>query len=732
MSIPPRRLPASGPRRHACFVVLAGFLLVAGILVPGVGRAQNVVESTTPGVADNVPSSPTGVSIAFTSSLAPNSTPTLAVLNRGGEVVPLGPAAPAPDAPQRLTAPVLTPLPPGSYTALWSAQLTGEDAPRAGSFGFRVGSALALPGASTELGTWPAGWAAIARTLIIIGAGGALAPVLSASSDAAAAPRALRRTGLVGGVVALLGALALTVLPGVLGTSGSGLADMSPAAMALLLAAAIMAGLSLLPATAAISPEPRSAGRVLLLLSAVAALLALGWWSVAVMLPAARPLPSAALLLLPLLVAGTIASALCLVTRSRSDPASGPAPRSRAIWTGVIGGVLAVVLTGLAAAGELPLFGRGSFGLAAVVLLVMLLAGTGLILAARQFAPGPRLALPVVVLAAVPLAILGLTAPAAQATDMASLVAVDLVAPTARAASGRALAHLVTQPAMPGENTFAAYVTAESGAPLRAAAPASLVLTTLSGPETTSTIPLTAIASSPFVAGTGPLAFSGWWQADLLGPDGDAVASFVLLAPDPNVAGTGPTPPTDAAAESRFQSALANLTALRHVRFLVNLGSGLGTHGETMIAINAGGDGAVPSYEERSGQYESIIIGDRQWFRLRDADWQERGAGPINTPANWGSTYEHATGFQLGPIVSSASEPLQVITFYVPRQFEPRQEPAWFAWWVGTETGYLHQEAMISTQHYMVYRYAGFDTPIAIAPPVASPVATPAADEPSN
>jgi len=73
----------------------------------------------------------------------------------------------------------------------------------------------------------------------------------------------------------------------------------------------------------------------------------------------------------------------------------------------------------------------------------------------------------------------------------------------------------------------------------------------------------------------------------------------------------------------------------------------------------------------------------------------------------------------------------QIITFYVPQS--ETLLPAWYAWWVDTETGYVIREAMISSWHYMIYEFGEFNQPLSFdvpvaddASPVASPVASPA------
>ena len=71
-----------------------------------------------------------------------------------------------------------------------------------------------------------------------------------------------------------------------------------------------------------------------------------------------------------------------------------------------------------------------------------------------------------------------------------------------------------------------------------------------------------------------------------------------------------------------------------------------------------------------------------------------------------------------------AGETAQIVTFFVPDQ--EGLSAAWYACWVGTESGQVHRVAMISRAHYMVTDYRDFDGPIAIEPPVTDPATPPA------
>jgi hypothetical protein len=56
--------------------------------------------------------------------------------------------------------------------------------------------------------------------------------------------------------------------------------------------------------------------------------------------------------------------------------------------------------------------------------------------------------------------------------------------------------------------------------------------------------------------------------------------------------------------------------------------------------------------------------------------------------------------------------------FVVPEA--PNRTVAWYVWWVGTETGLVRRDAMISRSHYMASFFSEFDTPFTIDVPETS------------
>jgi len=78
-------------------------------------------------------------------------------------------------------------------------------------------------------------------------------------------------------------------------------------------------------------------------------------------------------------------------------------------------------------------------------------------------------------------------------------------------------------------------------------------------------------------------------------------------------------------------------------------------------------------------------------------------------------TYAHAGAFRLGAIEEIDGEAVQIVTFYLPET--ERSAPAWFAWWVGVESGQLVRETMVARSHYMVHEYRALNEPLELEPP---------------
>jgi hypothetical protein len=320
-------------------------------------------------------------------------------------------------------------------------------------------------------------------------------------------------------------------------------------------------------------------------------------------------------------------------------------------------------------------------------------------------------------------------APPVNATT-GSVKIVDLAAPGTQ--SPEETGHLIRfqlAPAKSGDNTITVFVTGMNGQPIPGdeIALTRIDLTSLSHGATETGLEGTPNGSGAFTFHP-TLSLNGWWRADALvrrlGVE-DETASFYFMLPDPNVNGfdAPKTPDSSDEAAALYQRALGTLTSLHSIAFTQRLSGGTGTVSVSDNLVEDGEGGREPATEFTSSGVSAITIGDTQWIKRGDEDWQMQAAGPVFPPSQWGETYEGATGFQLGNVEDVNGEQAQIVTFYLPPT--DRTVAAWFAWWVGLDSGHILRETMVSSSHYMVYNYSRFDEDFDIEPPTNE--ATPAA-----
>jgi hypothetical protein len=268
-----------------------------------------------------------------------------------------------------------------------------------------------------------------------------------------------------------------------------------------------------------------------------------------------------------------------------------------------------------------------------------------------------------------------------------------------------------------------------SGSPARITA---LTAQPLSGepaaPETLALQPDPATEGA-FVASS-PLDRAGWWRLSVDVDGAEDAAEYFLLIPDPNLNGPNavPTSGSSPEGEALFQRGMEAITSLRDVRFTQWIADGRGNAALSAHAVTAGGGTTPPGFTYRAlGGMEAIVIGSTRWVRLPDSpDWEEQEGATVVLPSEWGEEYTGATGFTILGEETIDGERCQLLAFVAPELTEPRRRTvAWYLWWVGTETGYVRREAMVSRLHYMFHAFGDFDVPIALAPPreTVTPVA---------
>ncbi len=201
----------------------------------------------------------------------------------------------------------------------------------------------------------------------------------------------------------------------------------------------------------------------------------------------------------------------------------------------------------------------------------------------------------------------------------------------------------------------------------------------------------------------------GWWALEASLAGGPAATFYLLI---------GPAAPADAAPDpkaaellNRAIEAFGRLTA---VRWEEQLTSGLPYPTRAGGWVLTRGEAQAPDRlhltisTDGSGR-EAYQVGGRRCDREPDGPWQCADAPPVNpfdrTP------FRGATGVRLGREEMAVGEPARIVFFYFP----PAE--AWYAWWVGEQSGLLLREAMIAPGHIMVAQYLDHNAPVSIGLP---------------
>ena len=761
-------------------VCLAGVIALAATLGSSGGAATQSAPPAGPLAAEPEPNaflttSPDRISLTFSEPVDPRSA-SVSLLRAGGGEAPLDRIQGDNSFANSISARPRETLGAGDYTMAWSARAADDGKLFAGAYPFRTGVA-ANPGAAWLDGEWPALWAVIPRWLVFLGtslaAGGFIWARLLAPGGSSAAGSPVRSGTMA---IAALVALGATALLPFLNRLLSPTAGALPPLMASLwsmplgwwiqLSALFVLALLCLGLLASGRATARLPDAIIWvgLGSGLGVLAGLSLTKHALSPSAGLALATSSLdtgaILLSIAHQSSTAlwlSGLLYFTDGWREVGSDIARFRRVRW---IGGVLLAlaVLTGLAGTwvrftslGDLltDRYGQVLAGKGVIVLIVLVLGLVAMVLprrlnalrTGRSLVTQGALALLALLLAAA-LALMALPGTVARPT-LAGVALADVVA-VDRAAFGMesATIHLLTQPVSPGAQSVIVHLTGGHGAALALdpAPDVEVTWTPLSaGAENDESVAEAAVRNVPsrlqpdpsgaLFAGTVTLPSVGWWQADVTVTPADGIAArarFWLVLPDPNVTGAGPEPSDDREAQALFARGLASLTSLRSVRYTQRLGAGDGSLYRSQTAVNAGDAERPPAYTDTTVDdagdvvARQIIVGDRRWILVGE-DWVDAEPIPFLTPAEWGEAYVDATGFQLGPREEVDGELSQVVTFWQPPRASPSRAPAWFAWWIGLASGELRREAMVSTQHYMVYGFSDFDAPLEITPPIDRP-----------
>ena len=322
-----------------------------------------------------------------------------------------------------------------------------------------------------------------------------------------------------------------------------------------------------------------------------------------------------------------------------------------------------------------------------------------------------------------------------NAPDWTRASRLDLAAPAGDAfLAGTPWVRLGLAPLVPGQNnTIEASLEASNGTPVPETGAPALFLTTqpLAGE------PVTAepLMLSPDGTASATLDRAGWWRitAEIAKDEASSPAEFYLLLPDPNINGAGAPPRFESSDDGAtlFRRGSEAIARLQTVRYRQWMADGKGNAAVSDHAVRAGGNGQPPGFIYRAaGGMEAVVIGATRWVRFPDSPtWQEQQGAIVVPPAEWVEEYSGATGFTILGEETVDGEVCQLLAFYLPELTEPQtRSAAWYLWWVGTETGHVRREAMVSRQHFMLNHFTDFDAPLDIQPP--PPAGTPLAATP--
>jgi hypothetical protein len=303
----------------------------------------------------------------------------------------------------------------------------------------------------------------------------------------------------------------------------------------------------------------------------------------------------------------------------------------------------------------------------------------------------------------------------------------DLLAPAGDAfQSETPWVRMNLSPARPGDsNALHFLVATPGGTPVPSQAESARIASVTAQPVGGSAAPETLTLSS----GTGGTLDStaqfqggGWWKLSVVVDGATDPADFFLLFPDPNVNGPAAVPAfaSSPGGEALFQRGLEGITSLRTVRYTEWIADGRGNAGFSEHEVSAGGEGQPPGFIYRAaGGMEAIVLGTTRWVKLPgDLGWdKQEGSSPL-PPSEWGEEYRPATQFAILGEETVDGERCQILALLAPELTEPqRRSAAWYLWWVGTESGRVRQESMVSRFHYMHRNYRDFDAPLVIGPP---------------
>ncbi|MGH2599081.1 MAG: hypothetical protein ACRDJ9_06805, partial [Dehalococcoidia bacterium] len=214
-----------------------------------------------------------------------------------------------------------------------------------------------------------------------------------------------------------------------------------------------------------------------------------------------------------------------------------------------------------------------------------------------------------------------------------------------------------------------------------------------------------------------PLPAPGWWVVDV-DVAGRPAASFYLRLDAPSQAPLAYAPPdypSDPAAQALFEQTVTRYEGLRSLRWQEQLTSGLLQPTGIGAWVVTDGEAEAPDkvhlrvLSPGRSNYELYRTGIKSCTAEQGQAWRCTSSG---AEAAFDLDFQAgATAFRLGRRELVDGEMSRVLLFYNP------QQPAWYAWWVGEESGYLRRQAMVAAGHFMLTRYVDQNAPLEIRLP---------------
>jgi len=264
---------------------------------------------------------------------------------------------------------------------------------------------------------------------------------------------------------------------------------------------------------------------------------------------------------------------------------------------------------------------------------------------------------------------------------------------------------LEMSPGTPGQNTIRATILDRTLRPV-AADSLSLRLWRLDRDDPPADVPLTP--SPPAFEARLDLE-PGWWALEV-SPKGGPAQTFYLLVGSAGAADAVP----DQKAFDLLNRAIDTFGRLSAVRWEEQLTSGLPYPTQAGGWVVTEGEARAPDrlhlrVATDGSRREVYQVGGRRCDREGNGPWQCADVPPANFFDRSG--FRAAAGVRLGRQETVAGDPARIIFFYYP----PAE--AWYAWWVGEQTGYLLQEVMVAPGHIMATRYFDHNAPLTISLP---------------